>query len=96
MDNSKAIHTMSEIEYICTDLEELNDISCMLYELLEREGYQREEKFQEWKALKFARKFPRYLSAYSLIINMTRRSVLSLRERCGDMVSALRGEAEQG
>lgn len=60
-------------------MEEALDALSLLDEGLEHEGYQYEDKFDEFKAINFVKRFPMYYSALQIITRDLRTSVKEMK-----------------
>lgn len=59
---------------------ETADAMDMLYESLESEGYQSEERFEDCKAISFAHRFPAYLSTMNVLRRALRQNIRDIQD----------------
>lgn len=79
----------------CTDLLQILDALSILDDDLEREGYQPENGFTEWKAIAFAKRFPMYLSALRVVCRDLRRVTDQMDADADRIMDAYKKEAAQ-
>ncbi len=86
-------HTMDlyklhdELDYLVALLTEACSALDMLYERMDADGFQREDRFEEWKAINFSHRLPMYLSTYR-VIQRDLENTVKLVEACSEQVSA--------
>lgn len=68
-----------ELECAIAGLEETSAAFDVLYELLERHGFQCEEKFDPALAILFAQNFPRYLATMNIIRRELDRNIAEIQ-----------------
>lgn len=76
---------------------EAADAMLLLQDVLEDEGFQAEDEFDETMAILFARRFPMHFSTYSLILRSFQSSIKELAEasdRAYDLCNAQKARAE--
>ena len=78
-----------------TQADLLDTISALqvLEEGLDRDGYQTEANFQEWRAVNFSRRFPMYLNTYRMLCRNLQRISDELHK---DVESAYRAALREG
>lgn len=60
-------------------IDETTDALDVLYEKMELEGYQSGERFDEAKAISFAKRFPQYFSTLNVIRRELERNIKDIR-----------------
>lgn len=69
----------SKIDISKIQIDEDLDALQLLYETLESEGYQPEDRFEECKAVNFGHRFPMHLSALQVILRDINRSIKDMQ-----------------
>lgn len=75
------------------ELCEIYDALQVLDDSMEEEGYQPEGKFEDWKAINFARRYPVYQSTFRVICRDLARIIDELKTNADSMYADSRKEA---
>lgn len=86
----------SEIDCCICELEDAICALQLLDNAFEHEGYQPEDKFESWKAICFARRFPLYLGTFRTLTLGIARIVSDLKSAQEKADTARRQEKAKG
>lgn len=85
MENKDLFQIASDLDAAHTFLSEDYAALCFVYDGVEGDGYQHEDTFEDWKAIYFGHRIPRYLS----MLNLIRRDMERNLEEAGSAVQRL-------
>ena len=84
-----------KVENIGGELQTVSEAFWVLEDIFEREGYQRPERFDQIKAVKFAKRFPLYMSLYALLTNTVDKLSRQLLAWCEEMITGRKAQGQQ-